>query len=253
MLRLREARCCCGSAARAFVRTKADRSYKGSGKLFDYVLSHGHRITTVQQRLFERTLAEFPQQSNMMGGQDVAELLANLIRLSGSRTGFEVGVFTGYTALAMAMALPVDGKLHALDCDAGRKYVALGEDFWREAKVDHKIEVNFEGGEHFLSALAADRSKHGTFDFAFVDADKAGYPKYLEHLLPLLRPGGWIAFDNVFAGGTIALDAEEVPTRKERFRANVQRFNEILHAEPTVDINMLGVGDGVTIAVKKAE
>jgi caffeoyl-CoA O-methyltransferase len=248
---LRPARRCYCVPLPAHARTVADRTYKGSGQLFDYMMRHGHRILPVQQRLFDRTIAEFPHQSNMMGGQDVAELLANLIRLSGSRVGIEVGVFTGYTTLAMALALPSDGKLHALDCEAGRKYAAIGEEFWREAEVGHKIDLSFEGGEQVLSVLAADTSKQGKFDFAFVDADKAGYPKYLEHLLPLIRPGGWIAFDNVFAGGTISLEPDEVPHRRVNFRKNVQKFNEILHAEPSVDINMLGVGDGVTIAVKK--
>jgi predicted O-methyltransferase YrrM len=132
--------------------------------------------------------------------------MAFLVRLAQCRKGIEVGVFTGYSSLAFAEALPDDGKLLAID--VSDEYCNLAIKYWKEAGVDHKIELNLEGGIKALDNLLSKRSELGTYDFSYVDANKTDYPTYFEKLAKLMRVGGFIMFDNVLWSGQV-LDEEK--------------------------------------------
>ncbi len=128
--------------------------------------------------------------------------MAFLARLAKAKKGIELGVFTGYSALCFAEALPEDGKLIAIDVD--KVYTDVAEKYWKEAGVDHKIQLRLEGGSKVLDELISESSNHNSFDFAYVDADKPNYLTYFEKLERLIRPGGFIMFDNILWQGFVA-------------------------------------------------
>jgi predicted O-methyltransferase YrrM len=151
-------------------------------------------------------------------------------------------VFTGYSALAVALALPADGRIIA--CDVNEDYTAVARDFWKKAGVDHKIDLHLAPAIDTLDALIAD-GQAGCFDFAFIDADKTGYDAYYERCLTLLRRGGLIVIDNVLWGGSVARPAEDDDT------AAIQALNRKLRDDERIDLSMLPVGDGLTLARKR--
>lgn len=130
--------------------------------------------------------------------------MAFLVRLANSKKGIELGVFTGYTSLCFAEALPADGKLIAVDVNDA--FTNVAQKYWKEAGVDKRIELRLEGGIKVLDELIATEGNINTFDFAYVDADKTNYPFYFERLAKLLRPGGFIMFDNVLWGGNVTIE-----------------------------------------------
>ncbi len=196
------------------------------------------REPDVLRRLREET-ARRPDAS-MQISPELGQLLAFLIGLTGATEVLELGTFTGYSALAMAWALPEDGRLVA--CDGNTAAHEVARRYWAEAGVANKIELRVGECADSLAALF-DEGARGRFDFAFIDADKPGYAHYLECGLELVRPGGVMIFDNVFMSGDI-VNAE--PRRK--YTASVQAFNEKLVADQRVEICMLPVGDGITMA-----
>lgn len=209
--------------------------------LDDYVRRVGGRETDVQRRLREAT-AKLPQAA-MQIGADQASLLALLVRLAGARTALEVGTFTGYSALAVALALPPDGRL--VCCDVSREWTDIGVPFWREAGVADRIDLRIAPAQDTLRGLMRSPGP-GTFDFAFVDADKSGYDTYYEQALVLLRPGGLIAIDNTLWGGAVA-DASKHDEDTQALRA----LNTKIHADARVDACLVSMGDGVTLARKR--
>jgi len=224
------------------------RKQKESRIGYKYAITSGCRMESVQDELYNATKEAFSWGCIMMGGRDSAELFKNLIRISNAKNGIEVGVFTGYTTLAMALALPDDGKIWALDVENGRKWVELGQKYWKKAGVDKKITVDLTGARGKMEELLKDEKNIGAFDFAFVDADKVNYDIYYELLLQLLKSGGWIAFDNVLWGYSVIGDPK-YPAKDGT--EHLQRLNEKLQKDERVYINMLDIADGVTIVVKK--
>ena len=178
--------------------------------------------------------------ASMQISPELGQLLGFMIGLTGAREVLELGTFTGYSALAMALALPDDGRVVACDGNEGAHDIARR--YWAEAGVANKIELRVGECADSLAALLAEGA-HGRFDFAFIDADKPGYAHYLECCLDLVKPGGLMIFDNVFMGGDV-VNAQ--PRRK--YTASVQTFNEKLLTDQRVEISMLPVGDGVTMA-----
>ena len=166
-----------------------------------------------------------------------------LVKLIGARRAIEVGVFTGYSALSVALALPADGLL--LACDVSDEYTHVGIPYWREAGVAARIELVLGPARETLDRRLAD-GEQGSFDFAFIDADKTNYDAYFEQCLALLRDGGLIAIDNVLWSGAVARPAGDADTRA------LQALNDKLRGDPRVDIAMLPIGDGLTLARKKA-
>ncbi len=210
-------------------------------RLYEYLLAHSLREHPAQTALREATRT-WPR-AGMQISPEQGQLLALLLRLIGARRAIEVGVFTGYSALTAALALPADG--HLLACDISDADTRLGQPYWQSADVAHKIEFVVAPAQQTLrSRLAAGQA--GSYDFAFIDADKTGYDSYYELCLQLLRTGGVIAIDNVLWGGEVAQ-----PGSTDADTAALQALNAKIHADPRVDLALLPIGDGLTLALKR--
>jgi predicted O-methyltransferase YrrM len=209
-------------------------------KLFDYVVAHSVREHPAQAALREAT-RNHPH-AGMQISPDQGQLMALLVRLLGARRTIEIGVFTGYSALCVALALPEDGRV--LACDINDEYVGVGRPHWQAAGVAHKIDVVLGPALETLDARLA-AGEAGEYDFAFIDADKTGYDAYYERCLQLVRSGGLIAFDNTLWGGAVAKPASDADTLA------LQALNDKLQRDERVDIALLTVGDGLTLARKR--
>jgi len=180
--------------------------------------------------------------AGMQIAPEQGQLMALLVKLLGARRTIEVGVFTGYSALAVALALPDDGRI--LACDVSDEYTRVAREYWRRAGVAHRIELVLAPAAQTLAARI-DAGESGRYDFAFIDADKTGYDGYYEQCLQLLRPGGLIAIDNVLWQGAVARPADSDDTRA------LQALNAKLHRDERIDLAMLPIADGVTLARKR--
>jgi predicted O-methyltransferase YrrM len=209
--------------------------------LYRYLVEHSVREHPAQRGLREATVGH--PHAGMQIGPEQGQLMALLARLVGARRAVEVGVFTGYSALTVALALPDDGYL--LACDVSAEYTAVGRPFWQAAGVAGKIDLRLAPALQTLDAELA-RGGAGTFDFAFIDADKPAYDGYYERCLQLVRPGGLITIDNVLWGGAVA-----DPGERSESTAALRRLNDKLHADERVDVSLLAVGDGLTLARKR--
>jgi predicted O-methyltransferase YrrM len=210
-----------------------------SDRIEDYVLAH-MRESQVATRLRAETATL--AQAGMQIGPDQAAFLALLVRSIGARQCLEIGTFTGYSALAVAAALPVDGKL--ICCDISEEWTAMGRRYWAEAGLAARIDLRLAPALDTLNDLLA-HGGSGQFDFAFIDADKAGYDGYYEACLKLLRAGGLIALDNMLWSGRVA-DAQQHDADTDAIRA----LNAKIHADSRVDCALLTVGDGVMVVRK---
>jgi caffeoyl-CoA O-methyltransferase len=208
--------------------------------LFDYLVRHSAREHPAQVGLREATRSH--PHAGMQIAPDQAALMQLLVRLIGARRTIEIGVFTGYSALSVALALPDDGRV--LACDINDDYVGIGKPFWRQAGVAAKIDLRLAPARQTLQS-ELEHGHGGTYDFAFIDADKTGYDAYYELCLQLLRPGGLIAIDNTLWSGRVAHAAADDDT------AALQRLNDKLHADARIDLALLSVGDGLTLARKR--
>jgi caffeoyl-CoA O-methyltransferase len=206
-----------------------------------YVNGSFTRETPVQARLRAET-AVLPL-ARMQIGADQGTLLALLIHLIGARRALEVGTFTGYSALAVASALPPDGRL--ITCDVSEEWTAIARRYWQEAGLSDRIDLRLGPASETLAGLLRDGGA-GTFDFAFIDADKENYDAYYEACLRLLRPGGLIAVDNVLWSGSVA-DPTVVDAETEAIRA----LNRKVRDDRRVEASLLTVGDGVMLARKR--
>ena len=173
-----------------------------------------------------------------------------LVRLLGVRRAIEVGVFTGYSALAVALALPTEGRLVALD--VSEEWTAVAREAWAEAGVDGRIDLRLAPARDSLDAMIAE-GQAGGFDFAFIDADKSGYVDYYERLLVLLRPGGVIAVDNVFFDGAAVpgADLSHLSDGMAEAARAIHRFNAHVRDDPRIDLAVLPIGDGLTLIAKR--
>jgi len=206
-----------------------------------YVRDMGARETEVQKRLRAETATV--RFSGMQIGPDEGALLALLVRLLGARRTLEIGTYTGYSALAVALALPADGRI--VCCDVSDEWTQIARRYWREAHVADRIDLRLAPASETLADLIADPGPD-SFDFAFIDADKEGYDDYYERCLALVRSGGLIALDNTLWSGRVAAqsdnDADTVALRK---------INRKIRDDPRVDFCLLTVGDGVTLARRR--
>ncbi len=206
-----------------------------------YLRRVGVREHPLLARLRDETAA-LPQHDMQIAPEQGA-LMAMLVRLIGARRCVELGTFTGYSSLAVALALPEDGRLTCFDVSA--EWTAIARRYWDEAGVADRIELRLGPGVDGLDGLLADGAA-GTIDFAFVDADKRSYPAYHERMMELLRPGGLVAYDNVFRGGAVVdPTADDVDTRAIRL------LNETLATDERVDVAMVPIADGLTLARKR--
>jgi caffeoyl-CoA O-methyltransferase len=212
-----------------------------SDELHEYLLSVSHRESAVMEQLRMET-ADHPK-SEMQIAPEQAQFFQFLLRLIGARRTIEVGVFTGYSALATAEVLPPTGEIVA--CDISEEYTQVARRYWKAAGVADRIDLRIAPAEETLDALL-EEGQAGTFDFSFIDADKAAYDTYYEQSLRLLRPGGVIAMDNVFRDGRVT-----DPTIEDESVRAIQRLNEKLHQDDRVELTMLPLADGVTLAMKR--
>lgn len=219
----------------------SNRSIALTAELYDYLLANSLRETEVQRQLRERT-AQLPDH-NMQIAPEQGQFMALLARLLGVRRALEIGVYTGYSALCVAAALPADGLLVA--CDLSAEYTAMAREYWQRAGVAGRIDLRLAPAADTLAALL-DGGAAGTFDLAFIDADKTSYAGYYEQCLHLLRPGGLIVVDNVLWDGRVLDGASaDADTRA------IQAFNRALHDDARIDLSLVPVGDGLTLARKR--
>lgn len=208
--------------------------------LYEYLLANSLREHPELAALREATRTH--PRASMQIAPEQGQLMALLVKLLGARRTIEVGVFTGYSALAVALALPDDGRI--LACDISDEYTRVAREYWQRAGVAHKIELVLAPAAQTLAArIAAGEAR--TYDFAFIDADKTGYDGYYEQCLQLLRAGGLIAIDNVLRGGAVARPADSDDTRA------LQALNAKLHRDERIDLALVPIADGLTLARKR--
>lgn len=206
--------------------------------LRNYLWEKGMQEHPVLVELREET-AQIPE-SVMQICPEQGALMANLIRMMSAKRTIEIGTFTGYSALAVALALPKDGKVVA--CDISEEWTSVGKKKWAQAGVDDKIDLRIAPALETLEGLVAE-GQEGAFDFAFIDADKANYLDYYKTCLKLVRKGGVIAIDNVlWSGSVINDDINDVDTLA------IRELNEFLAKDKRVALSMVPVGDGLTLA-----
>ena len=210
-------------------------------KLQDYVLDASLREPAVLRRLRQET-ARLPLAA-MQIAPDQGQFMALLARLVDARRCLEIGTFTGYSALAVALALPEDGRLIA--CDVNPETTAIARRYWAEAGVAPLIELRLAPALETLDALLAG-GEAGRFDFIFIDADKENYDAYYERALRLLRPGGLILLDNVLWGGWVADGRRTDPET-----ASLRALNAKLQRDERIDLSLLPLADGITLARKR--
>jgi predicted O-methyltransferase YrrM len=210
-------------------------------QLHRYLLEVSLREPDVMRRLREET-ASHPQ-AQMQIAPEQGQFMALLVRLVGARKALEVGVFTGYSALAVTLAMPDDGRLVA--CDVSEEFTAVAQRYWKEAGVEQRIDLRIAPAMETLDALLS-AGEAGTFDLAFIDADKEQYDGYYERALTLLRPGGLIVLDNMLQDGKVVEPSETSPGV-----VAIQALNRKLLQDERVDLSLLPVADGITLVRKR--
>ncbi len=210
-------------------------------RLQRYVVAHGARETALQREL-RRVTQRMPRASMQIGAVQGA-LLQVLVRVMGARRCLEIGTFTGYSALAVALALPKDGRI--VCCDVSEEWTTIARRYWKKAGVAGKIDLRIAPALETLDALLK-QGKAGKFDFAFIDADKANYANYYARCLKLVRRGGLIAVDNTLWGGSVV-----DPRNKTVDTRAIRAFNRKLLRDRRVDIALVPVGDGLSLALKR--
>jgi predicted O-methyltransferase YrrM len=210
---------------------------EGDERLEAYIVATGTRETAIMARL--RAETDPLPASGMQIGADQGAFLGLLIRLTGVKRALEIGTFTGYSALAVASALPEDG--HLTCCDVSEEWTSIGRRYWDEAGVAGKITLKIAPATETLAALEAAGEGH-RFDFAFIDADKESYDSYYESCLRLVRPGGLIAIDNVLWDGKVADPEDQTPST-----VALRALNAKIREDRRVDFSLLPIGDGLTL------
>ena len=210
-------------------------------RLYDYLLAVSLREPPLLARL-RRETAALPQ-AGMQISPEQGQFMALMLRMIGARKVLEIGTFTGYSALTMALALPPGGRLVA--CDISAEWTAIAVRYWREAAVSERIELRLAPALETLRGLI-DGGEALTFDFAFIDADKENYPAYYEAALELVRAGGLIAIDNTLWDGRVA-----DPSVTDADTVAIRAFNETLREDLRIDLSLVPIGDGLTLARKR--
>ena len=216
----------------------SNRTLRLDDRTYEYLLAHSLREDPRLAALRAET-ASHPK-VNMQIAPEQGQFMQMLARLSGARRAIEVGVFTGYSSLAVMLAMPQDARLLALD--VSEEYTAVARRHWQAAGVADRIELVIAPARDTLDARLA-RGEAGQYDFAFIDADKTGYLAYYERLMKLLRTGGLIVVDNTLWSGEVAN-----PENRDADTAALREFNDALHRDPRIDLALLPIGDGLTLA-----
>jgi predicted O-methyltransferase YrrM len=210
-------------------------------QLYDYLLSISLREPDILQQLREET-AKHPM-GMMQIAPEQGQFMQMLVQLMGATKTLEVGVFTGYSSLCVALALPSNGQIVA--CDVSEEYTAIARRYWEAAGVANKISLHLAPAIDTLDKLIAE-GQVGTFDFAFIDADKENYEAYFERSLQLVRNGGLIVIDNVLWSGQVA-----DPQIQDESTVAIRTFNDKLRNDPRVTLSVVPIADGLTLALKR--
>jgi caffeoyl-CoA O-methyltransferase len=205
-------------------------------ELLDYVVAHSGGPDPIATQLAAATRSAFGDAALMNVEQDQGRFLEFLVALTGARTVVEIGTFTGMSALFLARGLGPGGRLICLERD--ERFVEIGREFWRQAGVEERIEVRIGPAAEALAALAPEVR----IDLAFIDADKGGYAEYLDLVLARLSPNGFVAVDNVLWGGAVVDPDDDGPDTRA-----IRRFNDRVRDDPSLDVVMLSVGDGISL------
>ncbi|MBW4443497.1 MAG: class I SAM-dependent methyltransferase [Plectolyngbya sp. WJT66-NPBG17] len=208
--------------------------------LYRYILSNSGQESDILAQLREETAQM--SQARMQISPDQGQFMALLVRLMQAKKALEVGVFTGYSSLSVAMALPPDGKLIA--CDVSEEYTAIARRYWAMANVADKIDLHIAPAIDTLDRLLQDQA--GTFDFAFIDADKGNYANYYDRAIQLVRSGGLIAIDNVLWSGRVADETDH-----DKITNTIRAFNAKVAQDDRVFVSVLPIADGLTLALKQ--
>lgn len=212
--------------------------------LYQYIINNSIREADVLRRLREETAATNPH-AIMAVSPVQGQFMMLLLKLINAVKTLEVGVFTGYSSLCTALTIPANGRIYA--CDVSEEWTSVARRYWQEAGVADKITLKLAPAIETLDALLAD-GHAGTFDFAFIDADKANYDHYYERALKLLRKGGLIVFDNMLWYGKVAdLSVNDEDT------VALRALNAKLHHDDRVFVSLIGVGDGMHLAIKQCD
>ncbi|MBD2453566.1 class I SAM-dependent methyltransferase [Nostoc sp. FACHB-87] len=209
--------------------------------LYEYLLSVSLREPEVLLQLRQET-AQHPR-ANMQVAPEQGQFLAFLFKLIGAKKTLEVGVFTGYSSLSVALALPPDGKIIA--CDVSEEFTSVARRYWEKVGVADKIDLRLAPATETLESLLA-QGQAETFDFAFIDADKENYYRYYELALQLVRPGGLIAIDNVLWSGRVLQ-----PELQDSSTTAIREFNSKLAEDDRIDLSLIAIADGLTLARKR--
>jgi len=209
--------------------------------LADYIQSISLREPDILRQLREETAKL--SMARMQISPEQGQLMALLVQLMGAKKTLEIGVFTGYSALAVALVLPDDGKVIA--CDISEEYTAIAKDFWGRAGVSEKIDLRIAPALETLEKLIIEGEAE-SFDLAFIDADKRNYENYYERALILLRPGGLILIDNVLWSGKVT-----DPTIMDKQTQAIREFNQKLHQDSRISLSLIVIADGLTLALKR--
>uniref|UniRef100_A0A1I8GHX8 Caffeoyl-CoA O-methyltransferase n=2 Tax=Macrostomum lignano TaxID=282301 RepID=A0A1I8GHX8_9PLAT len=208
-----------------------------------YIVNNSLRLNDVQKSLINETMKL--SYAVMLGSADSLQLLANMCKMIRAKKTLDIGMFTGYSALTIAQVLPPDGRV--VTCDVSNQHEALAREHWRRAGVESRIDFRVGPAVNSLRRLLSDNAgEAGSYDFAFIDADKEGYADYYELCLRLVRPGGFIAFDNVLWGGAVLNEADQSSSTTA-----LRQICQKLHADERVDVSILNSGDGVALAFVK--
>jgi len=218
----------------------SNKTFTLSDTLYRYLVENSVREPEILRKLREETAVD--SMSRMQIGPEQGQFMQLLVRMTNARRCLEIGVFTGYSSLAVALALPADGRI--LACDISEKWTAMARRYWTAAGVADKIELRLAPALETLDDLVRSGAA-GSFDFAFIDADKANYQAYYERVLTLVRPGGLIAVDNTLWQGAVA----DPKVRDEDTEA-IRTFNRLLKADQRVFPSMIPIGDGLSLALK---
>lgn len=210
-------------------------------EIYNYLLSVSLRESEILRQLREET-ANHPL-ARMQIAPEQGQFMALLLKLIGAKKVLEIGVFTGYSSTVMALALPDEGRITA--CDVSEEFTKIAVEYWQKAKVAEKINLHLAPASETLDNLIA-QGESETFDFAFIDADKNNYGNYYEKCLILLRQGGLIAVDNVLWNGKVA-DLKD----QDKLTKAIRNFNQKLAEDDRIDLSLITIGDGLTLARKK--
>jgi caffeoyl-CoA O-methyltransferase len=209
-----------------------------SDELHAYVVAHGAEPDAIVADLVAETRANLPGDAQMQIAPEQAPLLTLLARISGARYAVEVGTFTGLSSIAITRGLPADGKL--VCCDVSERFTDIARKYWDRTGLADRIELRLGPAAETLAAMP--NQPH--IDFAFIDADKTGYPVYWAELVPRMRPGGVILVDNVLRDGRV-LDPSDASDHA------IVAFNDMVLTDERVDAALLPIGDGLTLARRK--